>query len=79
MNPEERVITVVRAGVQTGCELNDRVSIEFSPNELLTLMYHFRGQAMEAEEYTLQTDMREKQKTFREAHHQWEDTRRGIK
>ena len=78
MKPEERVITVVKCEIELASEINDRVSVEFSPSELFALKSFFREQSIEAKSYDGQTKMRELYNSFYRAWNMWNDTWRSI-
>jgi hypothetical protein len=59
MKSEERVITVVKCGIEPASDRDDRVSVEFSPSELFALQSLFREQSIKAKSYDGQTKMRE--------------------
>jgi hypothetical protein len=50
----EREIKVTKCGSLQECELNDRISIEFSPYELTNLVYLFRTQVKGTRDYSYQ-------------------------
>ena len=75
---KERVIKVTRCGDQICSAFGDRVSIEFSPSELTSMVIHFHDQAMKAENYGTQTEMREMVDAFKKANEIWAEARRDI-
>jgi hypothetical protein len=76
---EERVIKVTRCGDQTGCIVEDRISIEFSPSALSSLEIHFLAQALAADMYETQTEMREMYDAFKKASEIWKEFRKEHK
>ena len=73
---EKRKIEVVKLGEKQECLLNDRVSIEFSPNELQAIKYAYTKSALNAESYSLQTEEREMHGIFEKAFGMWEKKRK---
>ena len=67
----DREIKVTRCGDQEACELNDRISIEFSPLELLTFASLFEQRALAAETYSNQTAERTMHRGFLSARKMW--------
>lgn len=75
----DRIMSLVYHGSPLNCELDDRISIEFSPSELLSLTIHFTAAAMKADTFSTQTEMREYREAFNRAHVMWEKYKGGIK
>lgn len=71
----EREIKVT-FGELKGYEHNDRINIEFSPNELTNLRYMLRAQATEAGDYTDQELKHQLYDVFSTAREMWEKARR---
>lgn len=57
---------------RTGCFLNDRVSMEFSPSELSKLSQIFVDRALESDDYYDQGEERDWADRFQEAFEAWE-------
>lgn len=73
---EKRKIEVVKVGEKTGCLLNDRISIEFSPNDLVSLKEIFEVRALKAASFSRQTEEREMVEVFDGAHRIWREERK---
>ena len=73
---EKRKIEVVKLGEKLACLLNDRISIEFSPIEIVELKSIFEYRAMKAGTYTDQTEERERAEIFDEADRMYEKERK---
>ena len=74
----ERIINIAHCGDKVGCSFKDRVSVDFSPNEVSTLQILFKELAMDAKDYGTQTAMRKMHEAFSTAYGMWEDKRRQI-
>lgn len=71
----EREIKVTKCGSLQECELNDRISIEFSPYELTNLIYLFRTRR-EVKDYPDRDNERILLKAVETAREMWEKARR---
>jgi len=74
----EQVITLVYCSEKGESIVGDRISIEFSPRELSAAASCFKDLALHAEEYNVQTKMRDMYETFYTAWDMWNDMRRSI-
>lgn len=70
-----REIRVTKCGEIEGCEFNDRISIEFSPFDLLILKEIFEERATKAIGYNQQGDERDMRELFAEAREIWKKER----
>lgn len=71
----ERVIKVVHCGSVLSCEEDDRISIEFSPDELRRFTEIFLHRALEAETFTQQGFDREMKEMYGSARDKWREER----
>ena len=72
----EREIKVTECGSLQECELNDRISIEFSPYELTNLIYLFRTRREGVKDYPVRDNERILLEAFETAREMWEKARR---
>jgi hypothetical protein len=72
---KERVIRVVLCGSVLSCESDDRISIEFSPDELRRLTEIFLHRSLEAETFGQQGFEREMKKIYSDAREKWRGER----
>ena len=70
----DREIKVTKCEEVYDCD--DRISIEFSPTECMSLKYIFENRAVEADTYTGQTAEREFHDVFLVARGKWEKARK---
>ena len=66
----------VEIGEKSGCLINDRISVEFSPNELKWLKEIFEVRALKAGTYSRQTEERDMVEVFDEAYRTWREERK---
>jgi len=71
----DRIIKVVRCGCTLISGYHDRISIEFSPDELLQLEKIFIHRALNAETYVQQDFEREMKNTYNSARELWLEER----
>ena len=71
----DREIKVTKCGKIEACELNDRISIEFSPFEVTNLKWMFNERAMAAKEYQEQGSERKMHDVFATSREIWEKAR----
>ena len=72
----DREIKVTKCGEWADCEYNDRISIEFSPSEILRFAELFEQRALDAEKYSDQTRERGMHEGFLSAREMWEKARK---
>jgi len=70
-----RKIEIIRLGDNYGCCFDDRISIEFSPNEISDIESVFEERALSEKSYCQQGREREMKDLFREAYVKWETAR----
>lgn len=68
----EREIKVTKCGDIVASEINDWISIEFSPFEISNLKWIFHARALAAKEYQEQGSERERHDVFVTAREVWE-------
>ena len=71
----DREIKVTKCGDMVASELNDRISIEFSPFEITNLKWIFNTRALSAKEYQEQGSERKMHNLFVTARGMWEKAR----
>ena len=76
MSQEQREIKVTKCGKHEGCEYNDRVSIEFSPVELTSLIHIFTDRAEIEKNYDRQDYEHKRCELFTEARRIWRTARK---
>ena len=72
----EREIEVTKCGELFNCEFDDRVSIEFTPSELLNMKEVFAERAIDASDYDRQGRERVACEVFTTAREMWEKARK---
>ena len=75
----EREIKVTKCDEQFNCEFDDRVSIEFTPSELLNMKEVFKERAIDASDYDRQGRERVACEVFTRAREMWEKAREEKK
>ncbi len=73
----DREIKVTKCGELLSCESEDRISIEFSPIDLLNLKEIFQIRALDATDYNKQADERGMRELFMRGRVMWENMRKG--
>ena len=69
----ERQIKITRIGEKLSCKSYDRISIEFSPDDLERIERIFKDRATNEKDYFRQGQEREMKELFREALSLWEE------